>query len=291
MTTFQEAFASAEESTAIDAEVATDEHGEDTIPTDDGGQEAPLADSNTSSSEPSYFDLDAHGDQLVQIKVNGELTEVPLSELPNGYMRNEAFTQKSQALAEERRQHEAEIALAQAYVNDPTGTIRVLAEQNNLTLAEATAIAEAAEEAASSEPQLISDPRIEALERRFEEQDRKEAKAALFDELGTLAERYGEDFDAEVVARTALDLGTTDLEAAYKVLAYDRLRAREQAAEDRQRERAEEDAKVTAAKQALGGVVSSGGSAAGAGVAGSAPDTSIAGAFRSALADLGDPWE
>jgi hypothetical protein len=49
-------------------------------------------------------------DLKVKIKVNGETIEVPLSELPNGYSRTEDYKAKTAAVAEERRQVEAEKA-------------------------------------------------------------------------------------------------------------------------------------------------------------------------------------
>ncbi len=49
-------------------------------------------------------------DLMVKIKVNGETIEVPLSELPNGYSRTEDYKAKTAAVAEERRQVEAEKA-------------------------------------------------------------------------------------------------------------------------------------------------------------------------------------
>jgi hypothetical protein len=49
-------------------------------------------------------------DLKVKIKVNGETIEVPLSELPNGYSRNEDYKAKTAAVAEERRAVEAEKA-------------------------------------------------------------------------------------------------------------------------------------------------------------------------------------
>jgi predicted metal-dependent phosphoesterase TrpH len=297
MTTFQEAFEEAEASLAdvsenepVEAELPTDDVD---LPVDEGGQEADRdggAESAPAESK-TYFDIGAVGDQLVQVNVNGEVLEVPLKDLPNGYMRNASFTQKSQELAEARREHEAQLALAAAYVENPQATIRFLAEQNGITLAEAKAIAEDAEEDSRTETQPpINDPRLDRFEQRFAELDRQEARAELDRTLEALGERYGSDFDANEVVEAALEAGTSDLEGVYKQIAFDRIRARSDAERTASERRAAEEAKVNGAKQALGSVVSSGGSAAGAGDAGTAPITSVAAALEMALAASGDPW-
>jgi hypothetical protein len=54
--------------------------------------------------------LAEHPDLMVKIKVNGETIDVPLSELPNGYSRTEDYKAKTAAVAEERRQVEAQKA-------------------------------------------------------------------------------------------------------------------------------------------------------------------------------------
>lgn len=52
--------------------------------------------------------LASNPDLKVKVKVNGEMIEVPLSELPDGYSRTEDYKAKTAAVAEERRQVEAE---------------------------------------------------------------------------------------------------------------------------------------------------------------------------------------
>jgi hypothetical protein len=60
-------------------------------------------DEDEDSSEP------VDGDQLFTVKVDGETMEVTLDEALRGYMRQEAFTRKTQATAEQRKAVEAEI--------------------------------------------------------------------------------------------------------------------------------------------------------------------------------------
>lgn len=62
--------------------------------------------------------LATNPDLMVKIKVNGEMIEVPLSELPNGYSRTEDYKAKTAAVAEERRAVEAERQTVEARVSE-----------------------------------------------------------------------------------------------------------------------------------------------------------------------------
>ncbi len=46
--------------------------------------------------------------QLITVKIDGKETQIPLSELVNGYQRSADYTRKTQALAQQRREQEAE---------------------------------------------------------------------------------------------------------------------------------------------------------------------------------------
>lgn len=75
-----------------------DESDEDEEPEDDAGEE----DSTSDETDP-----------LVTVKVDGEERQVPLSEALRGYSSTQSFTRKSQALAESRREFEAEVEAVQ----------------------------------------------------------------------------------------------------------------------------------------------------------------------------------
>lgn len=285
MVTFDEAFSEAE--TAVEAEV--DATTQDDFPAV-GGQEEVEGSGTESGTEPSYFDLDKYGSQVVKIKVDGQEQDVPLSELRNGYMRQEAFTQKTQSLAEERQQLEAARALATAYRQNPQDTVRFLAEQAGITLAQATAVAENAEHDSWSDEGAVDDPRLAAIEQRFAELDHREARAELNRTLEALGSRYGDDFVPNEVVSRAIELQSNDLEGVYKQIAFDRMMARQDAQRiSAERTQAAEDA-ATQSKVALAGQVSTGGSFAGAGDVGSAPVTTVSGALELAMSELGDLW-
>lgn len=279
MVTFQEAFDAAE-AESDDTTLASD-------PVEDGQVEAEGQASEV--DEPSYFDLDQYGDQLVKIKVDGEELEVPIRELPNGYMRQSAFTQKTQALAAERERLQAAETLAEAYERDPLGTVKFLAQHNGLTLAQAQAQAEAAvaeqeDGWAATEQQ---DPRIAAIEAQLADINQRDARTELERNLASLGSLYGDDFDPNEVVTRAVQLGTTDLEGTFMRIMGERTYARQSAEREVAQRTAEQEAQRTAAKAQLASTVSSASSAAGAGAQGSAPIKTVAEALETALAETG----
>ena len=71
-------------------------------------QEAPEGTTtNSGDPKPTRFDLKAHQDELVEVKVGTETTTVRVSDMVGGYMRNADFTRKTQALADDRRNLES----------------------------------------------------------------------------------------------------------------------------------------------------------------------------------------
>lgn len=283
MVTFQEAFA--------DAEASVDDVALDVSdPIEDGGQvggESEVADSDVVA--PSYFDIDAHGDQLVRIKVNGEELEVPLKELPSGYMRQSAFTQKTQELAADRARLSAAETLARAYEQNPHETVRILAEQTGLTLAQAQAQAEQAvgEQEDSWANESYVDPRVQSLDTRLAAIEQREARIQLEDTIRSLGDKYGSDFDAREVVEAAYQQQTTDLESVYKQIAFDRLFARQQAAAEFESQKQQKDSQVLASKQTLAQTVTGSQSFQGAGSTTAAPIRSVADALNAAMAEAG----
>lgn len=283
MTTFQEAFDDAS------AEVGSEDLALEDGPAIGGetGNEGTVSTEEVVAPK-TYFDIDQYGDQLVKIKVDGEEREVPLRELPNGFMRNEAFTQKSQALAAERSRLQAAETLAAAYERNPYETVRFLAQEQGITLAEAKAQAEAvAEQDGTWENDTVVDPRLSAIEAQMAEIQNERARRELERTLAGLGARYGDDFDANEVVARAIEFGTTDLEAVYKMVAFDRITARSQAQAQVQEQRSAVETRTTQLKQDLAATVSSGGSFAGAGSSGSTPITSVSQALDAALAGSG----
>lgn len=123
------------------------EEGEDTEVTDaevEGDNDSPEPDAEgdesegdaspedeSESEEPDEGDEDE--DKYV-VKVKGEEIEVSLDELANGYMRQADYTQKTQALAQEREELAAYKTLAEAIQADPKAVILSLAERFGVSL-------------------------------------------------------------------------------------------------------------------------------------------------------------
>lgn len=283
MATFQETFdeATSEASDAVDADDVSVEAPDEVGQGDDG-------DTGTDSgAAPDYFNLEEVGDRVVQVKVDGELIDVPVKELSEGYMRQAAFTQKTQALAQEREQLQAAKSLADAYQSDPQATVRFLAEQNGITLAQAAAVAEQAEQDSWAVDGAEDDPRLSMIEQRFAELDRREARQEVESTLEALSKQYGEDFDANEVVNRAISTQSDDLEGTFLRMQGEKFYAKQQAVTTMAERTAAAEAQATAAKQQVGALVTSGGSAAGAGTAASAPITSVSDALAATLSELG----
>jgi len=286
VTTFQEAFDAAE------AEVGGEVNAPEVDPAAEGGQVADGSEVGSEATEPTEFDLAQYGDHVVRVKVDGVEQLVPLKDLPNGYQRQADYTRKTQELAADRQRLQAAETLARAYENDPVRTVKFLAEQQGISLAEAKAQAEAAgEQDESWANEQYHDPRIDGVlswvEQQREAQELQTAQSELDVELSRLGSLYGEHFDANEVIATALQYQTTDLEGVFKALAFDRMFAQQQAQGDLAARQQAQDAQVTAAKSQLAGTVASGESFAGAGGPASAPITTVAAALEAALADSG----
>lgn len=66
-------------------------------------------DQATPQATPAASPTPSVADQLYEVKIGGQVRKVPLNELLSGYSRTQDYTQKTMALAEERRRIEAGI--------------------------------------------------------------------------------------------------------------------------------------------------------------------------------------
>lgn len=224
-----------------------------------------------------YFDVDEYGDKYVKVTVDGEELQVPLKEAVSGYQRQADYTRKTQQLAEERRSVQFAQAIQQALDNDPSATIDLLKNHYGLNQTDSL-----------EEDDIFADPmekqyrQLESRLRSFEEQ---QAMNELERNIASLQQRYGEDFDANEVVSQALALGTTNLEAVYKQIAFDRLYSKEQAQRQMQAQRQQKEQEIVQAKRSSG--IVAGGSSAQGSVAESQPITSLRDAFSVAKQQLG----
>jgi len=224
-----------------------------------------------------YFNVDEYADKYVKVVVDGEELEVPLKEAVSGYQRQADYTRKTQQLADERRGVQFASAIQQALDNDPNATIELLKSHYGLD-----------QQDSFEEDDLWADPmekQYRQLENRLKSFEEQQAMNELERNIGSLQQKYGEDFDANEVVSLALARGTTDLESVYKQVAFDRLYSGEQARRQAQSQRAQQEQQIVQAKRSSG-IVAGGSSAQGTSVD-SQPITNLRDAFAAAKQQLG----
>lgn len=229
------------------------------------------------AEEVPYFNVDEFANYRVKLPVAGEEVEVPISEALAGYQRQADYTRKTQELAEQRKEIQFAAAIQQALENDPVATIQLLTEHYGLN-----------GQHASEEEDLYMDPserQLRELESRVRSFEEAQAMQELERTVNSLQQKYGEDFDANEVVATALATGNDNLEAVYKMIAFDRLVAKQQAQADfASKQSAAEQAALNAKRDAA--IVSGGSSAQGTSV-GIPAISSIKDAFAAAKQQLG----
>lgn len=187
----------------------------------DSGQAVAAEVGETVSSEaPSYeyVDFDSFGDKYVKVKVDGEELDVPLREAVSGYQRQADYTRKTQELSAQRENLQRAATIAEALERDPMGTLDVLGRYYG------------ANQPFANQPQAQPEPEFtDPLERQVWELNQKiqsfeqlQAQQELEREVSRLQNQY-QDFNPVEVITTALQLGTDNLEAVYKQMAYDKL--------------------------------------------------------------------
>ena len=215
--------------------------------------------------------VDEFGDKYVTVTVSGEDVRVPLKEALSGYQRQADYTRKTQELSEQRRQVQFGAALQEALQNDPQGTLTLLSQHYGV------------QQAPSEEEDLYQDP-VEKQYKQLEQRIQAFEKAKAMDELEktvqNLQSKYGEDFDANEVISKALVLGSADLEAVYKTIAFDKVYEDARAVRAIREKKAQEAEQATQAKRQAA-VVSGGSSSSSADVS-AKPITSLRDAFEAA---------
>ena len=222
--------------------------------------------------------VDEFGDKYVSVTISGEEVRVPLKEALAGYQRQADYTRKTQELSEQRRQYQFGAALQEALQNDPTGTITLLRDHYGLE-----------QQAISEEEDLYADPvekQFRQLEKRIQAFEQQKAMDELERKLESLQKRYGEDFDANEVVSKALAIGSTDLEAVYKQIAFDKIYDESSALRKASAEKSKEKEMVTRAKRQA--AVVSGASSAKTADVSAKPITSLRDAYEAAKRQVGD---
>lgn len=226
---------------------------------------------------PEYIDLDGFADKYVKLTVDGEELEVPLKEAVSGYQRQADYTRKTQQLAEERKNVQFAQAIQQALDNDPSATIELLKSHYGI-----------ADQMDFEDDDIFVDPmekQYRQLESRIQSFEEQQAMQELERTISGLQQKYGDDFDANEVVSVALASGTTNLEAVYKQMAFDKLYSNQQAQRELQARKAQKEQEIVQAKRSSG-IVAGGSSAQGSSVD-TAPITSLRDAFAAAKQQLG----
>ena len=207
-------------------------------------------------SEPAGEPQDTY-----KVKVDGQILEVELDELLNGYQRQSHFTKAQQGLAAERDQLQQAEALWTQLNENPQETMQLLTEHFGDTL---------------DNPEEAQDPeelRLREVESFMEQQREVTIQADIEKTVAGLKSEYG-DFDEEALFQHALDLNVMDLGAAL---------AHMQAQEQRNQR---DDEKITQSKRKA--AVATGGSrAAGSSAAPPREITSVKEALAETLEELG----
>jgi len=118
------------------------------------------------------------------------------------------------------------------------------------------------------------------LEQRVQAFEKAKAMDELEKTVQNLQNRYGSDFDANEVISKALILGSSDLEAVYKQIAFDKVYEDARAVRALREKKEQEQAQVAQAKRQAA-VVSGGASSSSADVS-AKPITSLRDAFEAA---------
>lgn len=226
---------------------------------------------NLTEEQIELLPVDEYGDKYVSVSVGGEEVQVPLKEALSGYQRQADYTRKTQELSEQRKQVQYGVALQEALQNDPNGTLALLSQHYGVA------------QQPSEEEELYMDPvekQYRQLDQRLAAFEQQKAMDQLEKTVQSLQTRYGSDFDANEVVAKALAIGSSDLEAVYKQVAFDRLYEDASAVRHLREKKAQEQAQVTQAKRQAS-VVSNGSSASSADVS-AKPITSLRDAYEAA---------
>lgn len=236
-------------------------------------------DIGASEDATNYFNIDEYADQKVRVKLDGEEFGVPLSEAVAGYQRQADYTRKTQELATQRESMQFATAIQEALQQDPSGTIELLQRHYGVNLDSAQQV---------EEPEF-ADP----LERQLWEVNQRVAEIESFRseqqlqaEISSLQSRY-QDFDPQAVVLQALKMGSSDLEATYKQMAFDRMYLKQQAEMTANSQAQAQESQVMQAKRDAGIVSGGSGNAASAGDS-VGPVSSIRDAWEAAKREHGN---
>lgn len=178
-------------------------------------------DNETVVVEAPAINMDEYGDQLVPVKIDGEIEYVPLKEAALGYQRQADYSRKTQAHAAQVTQHEREIQIGKAYLEDPEGTLRALAGFQGVQLADSQTAAAPQDEVYRTPEELAlaeANQKIAELEQRFEA---TAAQTQLERDMTALEVELGEKVDRDALYQHMAAIGTARPDVAWAHLNKD----------------------------------------------------------------------
>jgi hypothetical protein len=206
-----------------------DDDTDDSIDEIDDGDEADTDDESPVDDGPE-FDwseiVNRYGEQLVTLTVQGEEVQVPLKELPDGFMRREDYSRKTAEVAQERKAARWALDVQEAFASDPVGTLDAFAKAYNINLAAPTSAAPQVDPYEDFEPevaealrqrdQLLAQQaqRLEELSTRFSTVENDRIMAEVKAEVAELREEFGDDLDHVEMLRIAAEYNMPLREAA-----------------------------------------------------------------------------
>lgn len=233
-------------------------------------------------SEP-ILPVDEYSTYKVPVKIDGEEQYIPLTEAISGYQRQADYTRKTQELAQQREQMQFASALQTALDRDPAATIDLLTRHYGISRQAASDMVDGM----MGEPEDL-DP-VEAkyrnLDQRIAQFEEYQAQQQVEREIVRLQDKYP-DFEPTEVVTTALRMDTTDLEAVYKQIAFDKIMREVELRRQAQDRQVAQEQQIVGAKRDAA-VIAGGSSASGAGIVQQAePIRSIRDAWAAAKEQL-----
>lgn len=228
----------------------------------------------TPAEELDLFDYTEVADKVVKLQVNGEEVAIPLKEALAGYQRQADYTRKTQELSEQRKQVEFAAALADALQKDPANTLQALQQHYGVK-------APIQDQPVEEEWLDPAEKHLRQLEQRISAFEQQKAMEDLTRTIDSLQSKYGDEFNADEVVAKALAVGSTDLEAVFKQITFDKVYSK---ASEAQKKLAEEQARIDAKRNAS--VVSGGSANKTAAAPKAAKPTSVFEAFEQAKKTL-----
>tara|TARA_B100001146_G_scaffold223313_1_gene237668 strand:- start:1095 stop:1751 length:657 start_codon:yes stop_codon:yes gene_type:complete len=149
------------------------------------------------------------------VKIDGEVLEVTLDELQNGYQRQADYTRKTQELASERERLAQGEAIVQALEANPQEAVSALAD--------AFGVAGGNQINDQTQPEEDLDPeevRLRRMESSIEEHERATRQRNMQSEVDGLREKFKADINERELYGHALKHNIGNLEAAYAHMTY-----------------------------------------------------------------------